>query len=242
MRQVYTILRAVLADACLDGLIADNAAARVPRPRVSRKEAHHLDTAGVMAILEAAKGYRYEPVLKLIAVTGLRRGEAVALRWDQVNFAGGFLRVAYTMSRIGDRLVISEPKSARSRRSIPLSPAAVSILKSVKAAQAGERLRAGNQWTDSGLVFTTELGGPVEPRNILRLIETAAAKAGLADVEVHTLRHSSAVAWLEAGVHIKAVADLLGHSSIAVTGDIYGHSSDQTTRAAVDNLSDTLGL
>lgn len=69
-----------------------------------------------------------------------------------------------------------------------------------------------------------------------------AEKAGLKDVGVHTLRHSAVVAWLEAGVHTKAVADLLGHSSIAITGDIYGHTSDATTRAAIDGLSDALGL
>jgi site-specific recombinase XerD len=77
----------------------------------------------------------------------------------------------------------------------------------------------GTQWTNTGLVFTTELGGPVDPRNLLRAVEIAAAKAGVEGVGVHTLRHSAAVAWLESGVHIKAVADVLGHSSISVTGE-----------------------
>ena len=79
------------------------------------------------------------------------------------------------------------------------------------------------------------------PRNLLRVIEVAAKAAGLADVDIHALRHSAAVAWLEAGVHIKAVADLLGHSSIAITGDICGHTSDDTARAAVEGLSGALG-
>jgi integrase len=125
---------------------------------------------------------------------------------------------------------------------VPLSPAAVALLRKHKAAQAAERLRAANQWQDSGLVFTTELGKPVDPRNLLRTIEVAAKAAGVEGVGVHTLRHSAAVAWLEAGVHIKAVADLLGHSSIAITGDVYGHTSDDTARAAVDGLSEVLGL
>jgi integrase len=79
-------------------------------------------------------------------------------------------------------------------------------------------------------VFTTDVGRPVNPRNLLRVIEVAARTAGVAGVGVHTLRHSAAVAWLESGVHIKAVADLLGHSSIAITGDVYGHTSDDTAR------------
>jgi integrase len=80
------------------------------------------------------------------------------------------------------------------------------------------------------------------PRNILRTIQIAAQKADISDIGVHTLRHSAAVARLEAGVHIKAVADLLGHSSVAITGDIYGHTSDDTARAAVEGLAGRLGL
>ena len=91
-------------------------------------------------------------------------------------------------------------------------------------------------------MFTTELGTPVDPRNFLRVVEAAAKAAGVEGVGVHTLRHSAAVGWLEAGVHIKAVADLLGHSSIAITGDVYGHTSDDTARAAVDGWSGALGL
>ena len=86
-------------------------------------------------------------------------------------------------------------------------------------------MRAGKRWTDSGLVFTTEFGGPVDPRNLLRVIEAAAKAAAVDGVGVHTLRHSVAVGGLESGVHVKAVADLLGHSSISVTGDIYGHTT-----------------
>jgi integrase len=101
---------------------------------------------------------------------------------------------------------------------------------------------ARDQWRAEDLVFATEFGTPVDPRNILRTIQIAAQKAGMVGVGVHTLRHSAAVAWLEAGVHIKAVADLLGHSSIAITGDIYGHTSDDTARSAVDGLAEQLGL
>ncbi|MDR3662099.1 MAG: tyrosine-type recombinase/integrase [Mycobacterium sp.] len=100
----------------------------------------------------------------------------------------------------------------------------------------------GDQWRDSGLVFTTEFGGPVDPRNLLRVVEAAAETAKIEGVGVHTLRHSVAVGWLESGVHIKAVADLLGHSSISVTGDIYGHTTDTAARGAVDGWSGALGL
>ena len=155
---------------------------------------------------------------------------------------GGTLAVTATLARIGGQLVSSPPKTARSRREVPLHPGLVTLLRSHRAAQAGERLRAGNQWRDAGLVFCTELGAPVEPRNLLRVVETAAKTAGVTGIGVHTLRHSAAVAWVESGVHIKAVADLLGHSSIAITGDVYGHTSDDAARSAITGLGKRLGL
>ena len=196
----------------------------------------------VTAVLRAAESSRYYRALVLIAATGLRKGECLALSWDRVDLDAGALRVAATIARVAGRLVITEPKTDRARRTVPLSPAVVAMLRRHRTDQKAERLRAGNQWTDCGLVFTTELGGPVDPRNLLRVIEAAAKTAGVSGVGVHTLRHSAAVDWLEAGVHIKAVADLLGHSSIAITGDVYGHTSDDTARAAVDGLAGRLGL
>ena len=244
IRQTYTILRAALDGAVRDGLLARNPAALVKRPGIERREAKHLDDADVTAVLRAAEASRYHPALVLIAATGLRKGEALALSWDTniVNLDEGWLKVRKTLGRVGTQLVFSEPKTERSRRTVPLSPAVVAMLRKHKVSQAAERLRAGNQWKDSGLVFTTELGAPVDPRNFLRVVEAAAKAAGVAGVGVHTLRHSAAVGWLESGVHIKAVADLLGHSSISINGDVYGHTSDDTARAAVDGRAGRLGL
>ena len=200
IRSTYTVLRAGLDGAVRDGLIARNPAALVTRPGVERREAKHLDADGVAALLRAAEPSRYYPALVLIAATGLRKGEALALPWDTsvVNLDEGWLKVRGTIGRVGGRLVFSEPKTDRSRRTVPLSPAVVAMLRSTTA-QAAERLRAGDQWTETGLVFTTELGRPVDPRNFLRVIEDAAKAAGVDDVGVHTLRHSAAVGWLEAG-------------------------------------------
>ena len=128
------------------------------------------------------------------------------------------------------------------RRMVPVIPGIVAMLKSHKVTQAAGRLRMGDHWRGFGLVFTAELGTPVEPRNPLRVIETAARSAGIEDIGVHTLRHSAAVAWLESGVHIKAVADLLGHSSISITGDVHGHTSVTAARTAVESLGAQLAL
>jgi integrase len=175
IRQVYTVLRSGLDGAVRDGLIARNPTAVVKRPGVERREAKHLNDADLTAVLKAAEDSRYHPVLVLIAATGLRKGEALALHWEHVDLDAGVLRVAATIMRINGRLVISEPKTDRSR---PV---------------------AAQHRDDGGRL-------------------------------------------LEAGVHIKAVADLLGHSSVAVTGDVYGHTSDDTARAAVDGRAGKLGL
>jgi integrase len=159
-----------------------------------------------------------------------------------VNLDEGWLKVRKTLGRVGGELVSTEPKTERSRRTVPLSLAVVAMLRKQRTAQKADRLRAGNQWRGSGLVFTNEFGGPVDPRNLLRVVEVAAKAAGVSGVGVHTLRHSVAVGWLESGVHIKAVADLLGHSSISVTADVYGHTSDEAARSAVDGWSGALGL
>jgi site-specific recombinase XerD len=118
----------------------------------------------------------------------------------------------------------------------------VAMLRKHRLEQKAERLRVGDQSTDTGLVFTTEFGEALDPRNLLRVVEAAATAAGINGVGVHTLRHSVAVGWLESGVNIKAVADLLGHSSISITGDIYGHTTDTAARSAVDGWSSALGL
>ncbi|OBG69482.1 site-specific integrase [Mycobacterium sp. E3339] len=242
IRQTFTILRQALDGAVRDDLLARNPCHLMKRPGVRPTEARHLDTSAVSALMVAAGGLRYAPVLKLIASTGLRRGEALALRWSDVDLDTGLLVVRGTLARVNGALVITQPKTERSRREIPLTPPVVAMLKGHRKAQLEERLRAADQWTDTGLVFVTEMGRPVEPSSILREVRIASAKAGLDNVGVHTLRHSAAVAWLEAGVHIRQVADLLGHSSIGVTGDTYGHGSQDGAKAAVLALGAQLNL
>jgi integrase len=137
-------------------------------------------------------------------------------------------------------VVASEPKTASSRRTLPLSPPVVELLRRLATAQEAERAHAGNLWVETGFVFTTETGGPIDPRNVLRAAEVPAPKAGLDSVTVHTLRHSAATVMLEAGVHLKAVSEILGHADIRVTADVYGHVSTEVTRAAMESLGDRM--
>lgn len=241
VRQVYTVLRAALDTAVRDGLLARNPVAKVPRPKVTKTEARHMSMTEVRAVLGQAKSSRYYPAVLLMASTGLRRGEVAGLMWSDVDLGKGEIVVRHTLGRVGGELVSTTPKTERSRRRVPLVPAVVDELSALRVRQRAERLAAGDQWTDSGMVFTTEFGTAVDPRNLLRVVQVAAKAAGITDVGAHTLRHSAAVAMLEGGTHIKAVADILGHSSVAITGDIYGHTSDESARKAIDGLGSALG-
>ncbi|MDZ4178570.1 MAG: site-specific integrase [Coriobacteriia bacterium] len=229
VRLIYTTLRLALDDAVRDGLLAQNVAIKVKRPKSAHAERRFLKTDEVALLLQAAQGSHYHSLLKFIAATGVRKGEALATKWTDVDLVAGVYRVPGT-------------KTEKSRRTIPLSPALVVLLKTQRKQQAEERLRAGSLWRATGLVFTTEVGTAIGTRNALRAITTAAKAAGLTDVNVHTLRHSAATGWLENGVNLKAVSTLLGHSNISTTADIYGHVSEQTARDAMDVLSQAIGL
>lgn len=249
VRTTYTVLRAVLDAAVRDGHVADNVAARVKRPAVSgradgRDEARHMTPTEVRAVLDAAKGTRYAAVLSLIAGTGMRRGEALALRWEDVDLEAGVLRVRGTLSRVDGELVRTNPKTAKSTREIPVTPGVVALIRSHRDAQAAERTWAESTWEESGFVFATEFGRPIDPRNLFRAFVAAVKRSGVdpEGVGLHTLRHSAATGMLDAGIPLHVVSRILGHSSVAITGDIYGHADDVRQRDAVDVLGAALGL
>ena len=240
IRSTYTVLRSVLDTAVRDGALARNPAAAVKRPKVARKEAAHLSSDQLRAVLEQASTSRYASMFELLARTGMRRGEALALRWSDVDFTDSLLRVRGTLARVDGTLTVTAPKTTRSARFIPMSAEVESLLHQVKASQATERLQAGSVWTQTGFVFTTETGQPCDPRNALRALKAASARAGLPSTTLHTIRHSAASLMLVNGVPLKVVSDVLGHASVAITGDVYGHVSPDVSRTALAALSTAL--
>ena len=122
---------------------------------------------------------------------------------------------AAPLARVDGTLTVTAPKTTRSARFIPMSAEVESLLRQVKASQATERLQAGSVWTQTGFVFTTETGQPCDPRNALRALKVASARAGLPSTTLHTIRHSAASLMLVSGVPLKVVSDVLGHASVA---------------------------
>src|SRR5947209_20135261 len=132
---------------------------------------------------------------------GLRRGEAPALHWSDVDLDDAVLRVRWTLSRTSAGLELGEPKTEKSRRTVPLPHAATAAMRDHRKRQAAEQLAAGQLWQRTGLVFTSEIGTPLQPRNVLRRFEALAVRAGLSGVHLHTLIHSAASFLLAAGTH-----------------------------------------
>ena len=159
------------------------------------------------------------------------------MKWSDLDLVAGTLQGRGTLARVGGALVVTQPKTAKSRRVLPLASPEITMLQVQRQAQDREREHAGVMWHEDGFVFTSETGRPMDPRNVLRALTTAARKAGIEHATVHTLRHSAATAWLEAGINIKAVSTLLGHADIRITADVYGHVSDEVAHAAMGALS-----
>lgn len=242
VRSIYNVLSAVLGDAVRDGLLAASPLARVQRPTVPRKEAKHLGRVDVGAVITAVRDTRLYPIVLTMAATGVRRGEALALRWVDVDLDAGVARVTGTLYRTDLGLIRSEPKTEKSRRELHLTPTIVAALKARRKEQAADQLAAGPAWSNpDGLVFTTSVGTPLEPRNVAREYQAAAGGAGVGG-SLHTLRHSVATAMLAGGVDVRSVADALGHSSPAVTLSVYAHTDATRQRAAAEIVSAALGL
>lgn len=161
--------------------------------------------------------------------SGLRQGELLGLKWEDVDLDAGTITVRRILARVrgvhGSEPVFGEPKTSKSRRTVALPSEAVQALRAHRAQQNAERLATGLAWADYGLVFATHLGTPLHSRNVLRDYKKALARAGVAEsFRFHDIRHAHATLMLRAGVPMKIASDRLGHSAIGITMDLYTHA------------------
>ena len=154
----------------------------------------------------------------------MRRGELLGIQWSDVDLGRARIAVRRSLVTVGHEVVVSEPKTAKGRRSVALDPATVASLKVWRLHQAAERLAWGPAWIDSGLVFTREDGRPLHPREVTRAFSRHVLAAGVPIIRLHDLRHTHATLALAAGVHPKVVQERHGHANIAITLDTYSHA------------------
>jgi integrase len=215
-------LRQALQMALRLDLVARNVTEAVEAPRDQPKPKPTWSAEEIGRFLQAARTSHYGPIWLLFAMTGMRRGEALGLRWADIDWAGRCLVVSQAMVMVEGKRTISQPKN-RKRRTIPLTQEMMQALREHRARQYEQRLKVGDVWQDHGLVFPTELGTPVNARNLDREYRKLIEQAGVPHVTIHGIRHTVATLAIASGQDIRTVADLLGHARTSTTADIYAH-------------------
>ncbi len=235
-------LKDALEDALKQGLVARNVAKLVDLPRAERYEGQILTVEQARKLLAVARGSRLDALLLVAVSTGLRRGELVALYWDDVDLEKRILQVRHNLTWVhGMGYVVGEPKSRAGRRKIALSSVVVETLKEHKMRQEQARMKMGEKWQGYGLIFCNTHGGYFNPTRVWYLFKQLLKRAGLPDVRFHDLRHGAATVLLAAKMDLKAVSELLGHSSVAITVDIYQSVLPEQQQAIVDKMDDLYG-
>jgi integrase len=211
------VLRNALNQALKWGLINRNVATLVEPPRVPHYEMRFLAPDQARILLTKAKGSRLEALLTVALALGLRQGEALGLRWQDTDLTSGTLRVQKALQRVDGTLQLVEPKTAQSRRTLTMPEIVIASLKTHQERQILERAAAGSRWVESGLVFATSKGTPLDARNVTRQFKGLLASADLPDMRWHDLRHSCASLLLAQQVPPRVVMETLGHSQISQT-------------------------
>ncbi len=167
---------------------------------------------------------------------GLRQGEALGLRWEDIDFDGGTIRVRNQLQRIDGKLTLVPPKTKRSRRALVMPTMIVDSLRQHEKRQVAEKLWAGSKWQESGFVFANRFGGPTQARRVIEQFHKALTDAGVRHLRLHDLRHSCATLLLVQGVSPRVVMDVLGHSEIALTMNAYSHVVPELQREAAQRM------
>jgi integrase len=240
VQRIRSVLAQAIDQAMRWGWVNRNVATLARAPKMQRTEGRSLTPEQARHLLETLRGHRHEALYALMLSTGLRRGEALGLKWFDLDETKGLLYVRRQLKREGGVLVVADTKTSRSRRSINLPPPMQTALQAHRARQDAEHKVLGRAWTNSGFIFTSAVGTPFDPRNLHREFKTICLDAGLGDWHPHELRHSAASLMLAQGVKLQVVSEVLGHASIRMTADVYGHILDPDRQAAADAMSTTL--
>lgn len=240
----HNLLHKALETAVRWNLIARNPCDLVSPPRRKRYEIQPLSMPQIRQFLAAIRGHRQEALFLLALATGMRRGELLALKWQDLDLEKGSLQVRRILTRIPTKLPgkgfeEAEPKTDRGRRSIVLPYFVVDALKQRRIQQLEAKLKAGPGWQDHDYVFCTSIGTHLNPdRDVLVVLKLFLDKAGLPHIRFHDLRHSSATMLLGMKVHPKIVQEILGHSQIAITMDIYSHVLPTMQEEAMNKVNE----
>ena len=234
VRLVVAALGSAMSMAVQDGPLVENPCKGVRLPKISRRRPRLSNAEAANAVLRKAKNSKWYPALVLVAHTGMRRGEAMALVWMSVNFRKGVLTVDSNRT-IGDEGVVEvSPKTDSSVRSIELGKTVLTALRDQQKRQKHEFAQLGLKWSDHVHVFTNPSGKPYNPGRLTRVFKKFAIAAGYPDATLHHLRHAHASILLKASVSIADIAERLGHDSASTTIELYVHPSPEADQEAAE--------
>ena len=239
VHHVHAVLHRALRDAVKWGYLQTNAAACADPPRAS---AQHTELAvwseeQLHAFLDNVREQRLYPLWRFLAMTGCRRGEALGLTWRDLDIENGRAAIVRALVPIDGKLVETEPKTKRGRRLIALDAETVAVLRQQAARQLAEHQALGDDWIDSGRVFTAESGAQLHPERISALFARLVRAAALPPIPLHGLRHTYASLALAKGVNAAIVSRRLGHATVAFTLDIYSHVLPQVDAEAAEFIA-----
>lgn len=241
---VHRVISSALKYAVRMEVLWRNAAQAVTPPKVVRREIEPPDVLEVRRILTEAiaQNHPLYAAIHLIAYTGIRRGEALGLRWQDIDLEAGTISIVQTLGRsLHKGLVFQPPKTNRSRRSIDLDPGTVDVLRAHKVKQLEHRLLLGEAYQDTGLVFPDPLGAPLNPMALTRAFQSLAHVLGLKELRLHDLRHFHASVMLQQRQSPALVSQRLGHASVSTTMDIYSHILPGWQKEAANAFAKAMG-
>lgn len=251
VKYIYTTLNQGFKQAIRERIVTFNPMEAVELPKLRRKEMEILTPQEMASFLEAAKESKHYAAFVLELATGLRRGELLALRWGNIDFKKGTLAVKEQLVRADDGLIFkSYLKTQKSRRTINLPESVLAVLKAHKKQQsihqAKLKLKLGNDafkeyYQDNDLLFCAEDGKPIDPDSFGRHFKALLKKAGVKQIRFHDLRHSFATMALEAGIPVKTVQEMLGHTTSAMVMEVYSHVTPAMQKEAAKKIGQVLG-
>ncbi|GAA2848056.1 site-specific integrase [Pseudonocardia halophobica] len=241
LRMIREVLSSALGRAMREELVGRNVALLTTLPTPDRRRRTAWTAAQARQFLAVSVQDALHTFFVLAVVYGMRRGEIAALCWEDVDFDRGKIIVRASLVRVGGRLVRGRVKTAAGERMLPLVPTTRKALQAQRKRQLEQRFAAGPEWEDSGYVFTTRTGRPIEPRNASRSFDRIVAGTALPKIAFHDLRRTAATMLKSLGVPARDAMVILGHSHITVTLGIYSEVFDDELASAVGRIETALG-
>jgi len=242
INSTHGVLHLALKNAVRWNYVSKNVCDLVTPPRIVSREGTPLTLEQARKFLEGVRKHRLEALLTMAIITGMRRGELLALRWSNMNFEVHTLLVLHTVDYIPHYgYVETEPKTKAGKRAISLPPFLIDMLRLHKDEILERQNKQGEKWENRDLVFPDLKGGYFNPSYLLRVFKKLLQEVGVPHMHFHDLRHSAATILLSMGVNMKVIQELLGHSDIAITLRLYSHLLPSMQQDASDKWEEKFG-